>query len=78
MRKKRKNTKQKLVTNGFDNLIGVHTAALEENSDMIALMLQAIADKTKNKPLSIKDKESLKKITRELKSIDKDLEDLEG
>lgn len=78
MKKRKKSTKSKQQTNGFDNLIGIHTAALEENSDMIAVMLQTLADKAKKKPLSMQEKQILKKITRELKSIDKDLEDLEG
>ena len=64
--------KKKAADKGFEQLLGVHTAALEENSQSVVEILQILAEKE----LSAKDKNSLKQINRELKSIDKKIDSL--
>ena len=58
--------------NGFESLIGVHTAALEENSKAIGDMLQILSKKVLNKA----DKKTLDGIKKELKRLDKELDNL--
>lgn len=57
---------------GFNNLLETHTRALESNSQSIVEILEVLSEKS----LSIKDKNSLKKINRELNSLDKTLNSL--
>ena len=64
--------KREAANKGFEQLLGVHTAALEENSQSVVEILQLLSEKQ----LSAKDKNSLKKISRELKSVDKRLDSL--
>ena len=64
--------KKKAIDKGFENLMGVHLNALEENSQSVVEILQLLAEKK----LSAKDKSSLKKISRELKSVDKKIDSL--
>lgn len=64
--------KRKAANKGFEQLLGVHTAALEENSQSVVEILQLLSEKT----LSAKDKNSLKKISRELKAVDKKIDSL--
>ena len=66
-------TKQKRSNNdGFEELLNVHTQALEANSKIVVELLEALSSKN----LSFKDKESLKKIKRELQSIDNKVDSL--
>jgi hypothetical protein len=57
---------------GFEKLLGVHTRALEDNSKSVVEILELLSQKQ----LSVKDKNVLKKINRELKGIDKVLDSL--
>ena len=57
---------------GMEQLLNVHTKALEDNSESIVEILELLA----SKDLSQKDKNTLKKIRRELKGIDKTLDSL--
>ena len=66
------NKKKQAADKGFEQLLGVHMAALEENSQSVVEILQLLSEKQ----LSAKDKNSLKKISRELKSVDKRLDNL--
>ena len=58
--------------NGFDSLIDVHTTALEENSKMIAKMLKSLS----KKKLSKNDLKTVQFIKKELKRLDKELDNL--
>lgn len=57
---------------GFNNLLSVHTKALEDNSKSIIEILELLSEKG----LSSKDKRALTKISKELKGIDKRLDSL--
>ena len=70
--KKKKSTTQNNNTTGFDNLINVHTSALEENSKMIAKMLKELS----KKKLSLSNIQDIKFIKKELKRLDKELDNL--
>lgn len=70
--RKHLNDKKKAANKGFEQLLGVHLNALEENSQSVVEILQILAEKK----LSAKDKSSLKKISRELKSVDKKIDSL--
>lgn len=65
-------TSQPQGNNGFDSLINVHTRALEENSREIAEMLKELSTKS----LSRSDIKSINLIKRELKRIDKEIDNL--
>ena len=56
-------------SNGYDSLLLNFTEALEDNSKIIGDALQALTERE----LSNKDKKELKKIQKELKSIDRGL-----
>lgn len=64
--------KMRAADKGFEQLLGVHMAALEENSHSVVEILQILSEKE----LSAQDKNSLKKISRELKSVDKKIDSL--
>ena len=64
--------KRKAADKGFEQLMGVHLNALEENSQSVVEILELLKDKK----LSAKDKSSLKKISRELKAVDKKIDSL--
>lgn len=64
--------KQQAANKGFEQLLGVHLNALEENSQSVVEILQILSEKE----LSAKDKSALKKISRELKSVDKKIDNL--
>ena len=64
--------KKKAANKGFEKLFGAHLSALEENSQSVVEILEVLAEKE----LSAKDKSSLKKISRELKSVDKKIDSL--
>ena len=66
------NAKKNSANKGFEQLLGVHLDALEENSQSVVEILQILSEKK----LSAKDKSSLKKISRELKSVDKKIDKL--
>ena len=57
---------------GLTALLGVHTKALEENSQSVVEILELLSLKT----LTPRDKNALKKIKKELKGIDKRLDNL--
>lgn len=63
---------QKSANKGFEVMLGSHTKALEDNSKSLVEILEVLSEKN----LSLKNKESLKKITRELKSIDRKVDSL--
>lgn len=67
-----KKDKLTMANKGFEQLLGVHTHALEENSQEVVQILEILS----KKKLSVKDKNSLKKISKELKSVDKRIDSL--
>lgn len=71
MRKKDKNFSQ-ASANSFDNLMAGFTEALEDNSAQIVKALGELKEKNLNK----KQKETLAKLGKEIKSLDKDLDSL--
>ena len=66
------NKRQQAANKGFEQLLGVHLNALDENSQSVVEILQILSEKQ----LSAKDKSALKKISRELKSVDKRIDSL--
>ena len=64
--------KKSKTNSGMEQLLNVHTQALEDNSESIVEILELLA----SKDLSSKDKKVLKDIKRELKGIDKTLDSL--
>ena len=70
MKKKSKNTEK--ISNGFNGLINTYIAALEENSEDIASMLE----KLKGRKLSEANKDFLKDFKKQLKRIDGNLKKL--
>ena len=70
--KKKKNTSQIQGSNGFDGLINVHTHALGENSKEIADMLKALSKKELNK----QELKTLDFIKKELRRLDKEIDNL--
>ena len=73
MKKKKSSTKQ-VKKDGFSELINVHTEALMNNSNEIALMLEILKDKAANKNVSLK--KDLKRISEELTRLNKDIDKL--
>jgi hypothetical protein len=67
-----KKDKLKAAEKGFENLLGVHMYALEENSQSLVEILELLKDRE----LSAKDKNALKKIGREIKAVDKKIDSL--
>jgi hypothetical protein len=57
---------------GMEQLLNVHTQALEDNSESIIEILELLS----SKELSEKDKRVLRDVKNELKSIDKTLDSL--
>ena len=72
MGKKDLKQKQYKSEDGVQDLVEVHTLALENNSKSVVEILEILSDKK----LSISDKEALRKIKRELTSIDKKVDSL--
>lgn len=70
--KKKKNISQVQGNNGFDGLINVHTHALEENSKEIANMLESLSEKK----LSKQELRTLDFIKKELRRLDKEIDNL--
>ena len=64
--------KESKSNKGMEKLLGVHTKALENNSKSIIEILELLS----SKDLSVADKKALKKIKREISSIDKSLDSL--
>lgn len=64
--------KRSAANKGFEQLLGVHMNALEENSHSVVEILEILS----SRELSAKDKNSLKKISRELKAVDKKIDSL--
>ena len=64
--------KKKAINKGFENLLGVHLNALEENSESVVEILELLSDRK----LSPMNRASLKKISRELESMDKKIDSL--
>ena len=64
--------KKSNTSKGMEQLLNVHTQALEDNSESIVEILELLA----SKDLSAKDKKVLKDIKRELRGIDKTLDSL--
>ena len=64
--------KKSNTSKGMEQLLNVHTQALENNSESIVEILELLS----SKDLSVKDKKVLKDIKRELKGIDKTLDSL--
>ena len=69
--KKKTNTSQ-IPNSGFDNLISSHTAALQENSDMIVRMLKELS----KKQLSASNKKEIQFIKKELNRLNKEIDNL--
>lgn len=72
MKGKNKLQKRSNTSKGMEQLLNVHTQALESNSESIVEILELLS----SKDLSVKDKKVLKDIKRELKGIDKTLDSL--
>ena len=64
--------KESKANKGMEQLLNVHTQALENNSDSIVEILELLS----SKELSEKDKKVLRDIMKELKGIDKTLDSL--
>ena len=64
--------KESKANKGMEQLLNVHTQALENNSDSIVEILELLS----SKELSEKDKKVLRDIKKELKGIDKTLDSL--
>lgn len=58
----------------MEQLLNVHTQALEDNSESIVEILELLA----SKDLSINDRKTLRSIKKELKTIDKTLDSLDS
>ena len=72
---RKKNVKHSAATNkGLEGLLGVHIKALEDNSDNIVELLEVLSER-KDK-LSIKELNQIKKMKKELNSIDKRIDSL--
>lgn len=72
MKEKNVLRKESNSNKGMEQLLNVHTQALEDNSESIVEILKLLS----SKKLSVKDKKVLKDIKRELKGIDKTLDSL--
>ena len=72
MKEKNVLRKESSSNKGMEQLLNVHTQALEDNSESIVEILELLS----SKKLSVKDKKVLKDIKRELKGIDKTLDSL--
>ena len=72
MRGRRILQKKSKANKGMEQLLNVHTQALENNSESIVEILELLS----SKELSEKDKKVLRDIKRELKGIDKTLDSL--
>lgn len=72
MKEKNALQKESKSNKGMEKLLGVHTKALENNSKSIIEILELLS----SKDLSVADKKALKKIKREISSIDKSLDSL--
>ena len=72
MKKKKKSSvsRNKNISDGFNNLIDMHTGALQENSERIVEALEMLQDKS----LSYEDKRALSKIRSGLKKLNKDID----
>ena len=64
--------KESKANKGMEQLLNVHTQALENNSDSIVEILELLS----SKELSEKDKKVLRDIKKELKGMDKTLDSL--
>ena len=64
--------KKSKANKGMEQLLNVHTQALENNSESIVEILELLS----SKDLSEKDKKVLRDIKKELKGIDKTLDSL--
>ena len=64
--------KKSKTSKGMEQLLNVHTQALENNSESIVEILELLS----SKDLSEKDKKVLRDIKKELKGIDKTLDSL--
>lgn len=60
------------MDSGFSNLVDMYTVALEDNSALIAAMLNELS----TRQLTEADKASLKNISKDLKKIDKSINKL--
>lgn len=74
MREKRILRKESKTNKGMEQLLNVHTQALEDNSESIVEILELLA----SKDLSINDRKTLRSIKKELKTIDKTLDSLDS
>lgn len=74
MREKRILRKESKTNKGMEQLLNVHTQALEDNSESIVEILELLA----SKDLSINDRKTLRSIKKELKIIDKTLDSLDS
>ena len=70
--KKKKNSSQIQSDNGFENLIKVYTYALQDNSAEIAAMLEELSCRK----LSKQDIRTLGSIKKELRRLDKEIDNL--
>lgn len=59
---------------GMEDLLDVHTKALENNSKSLVEILELLS----HRDLQLKDKEALKKVKRELKVIDRKVDSLDS
>ena len=66
--------KESKTNKGMEQLLNVHTQALEDNSESIIEILELLA----SKDLSINDRKTLRSIKKELKTIDKTLDSLDS
>ena len=69
---KKKQQSQQENKDGFSSLIDAYTYALQDNTEIISQMLEELA----KRKLSKKDKDDLKKISREFNSIENQINKL--
>jgi hypothetical protein len=65
-----------MAGNGFDGLLSVHTEALKHNSDEISGILKVLSEKSDK--LTPSELNTLKSINKEIKALDKSLDDKFG
>ena len=63
----------KKSSKGFEDLLEVHTKALENNSKSVIEILEVLSKRN----LQIKDREALKRINKEIKALDRRVDSLD-
>ena len=70
----RKKNVKRCAESSVDGLLGVHVRALQDNSDNLIALLQVLSERKEK--LSPKELSQIKKMKKELNSIDKKIDNL--